>query len=374
MHNKAKQIVIMISAFALLTVGAVKTTSVATVDEASTVPVSGVSAVLSADENSSAVAGVSDVLIQTVSTGTDTESTESEESAEPQIDETGVAQAGSDYGYTHLGICQVEGNLNIRESASTDSSMVGKLPNNAACEILSTTEDGWYQITSGEISGYVSSEFIVTGAEAEAIAAEQMSTSAYVNTDNLRLRTEPSTESEIVAEVSNGTALELIEDLGEWLHVSIDSDEGYVSAEYVTLNTGLPTAITMTEARYGIGVSDVRVDLVEYALQFVGNPYVWGGTSLTNGADCSGFVLSIYAKYGYSLPHYSGAQANCGTRISASEAQPGDLFFYGGGSISHVAIYIGNGQIVHASSPKTGIIVSSAYYRTPICVTRILPD
>ena len=129
----------------------------------------------------------------------------------------------------------------------------------------------------------------------------------------------------------------------------------------------------MTELKYGAGVSDARVSLVAYACQFVGNPYVWGGTSLTNGADCSGFTLSIFAKYGIYLPHSSRAQPNCGTIISASEAQPGDLFFYGSGnSISHVAIYIGNGQIVHASNETTGIIISNAFYRTPICVSNVL--
>ncbi|MDY4838965.1 MAG: C40 family peptidase, partial [Lachnospiraceae bacterium] len=116
-----------------------------------------------------------------------------------------------------------------------------------------------------------------------------------------------------------------------------------------------------------------RVACVSYATQFVGNPYVWGGTSLTNGADCSGFTMSVMAKYGVYLPHSSRAQANCGTRVSASEAQPGDLFFYGSGKgINHVAIYIGNGQIVHASSPSTGIKISNAFYRSPVCVTRVL--
>ena len=111
---------------------------------------------------------------------------------------------------------------------------------------------------------------------------------------------------------------------------------------------------------------------VSYATQFVGNPYVWGGTSLTRGADCSGFVMSVFANYGISLPHSSRAQANCGTKISASDAQPGDLFFYGNGSsINHVAIYIGGGRVVHASSPKSGIKISGAYYRTPVKVVRV---
>ena len=117
------------------------------------------------------------------------------------------------------------------------------------------------------------------------------------------------------------------------------------------------------------------MDLCEYAKQFRGNPYVWGGTSLTNGADCSGFVLSIFAKYGIYLPHSSRAQANMGTKISMSEARPGDLVFYSkGGRINHVAIYIGGGQVIHASSPKTGIRITSAYYRTPTTVRRLIQD
>ena len=143
----------------------------------------------------------------------------------------------------------------------------------------------------------------------------------------------------------------------------------------VDLEEQLFTAISMQELIYGSGISDVRISLCQYAKQYIGNPYVWGGVSLTNGADCSGFVLSVFANYGYSLPHSSKAQANCGTRIKTSELQPGDLIFYGSGkSISHVAIYIGGGQIVHASNKRDGIKISNAYYRTPICCTRIIND
>ena len=167
--------------------------------------------------------------------------------------------------------------------------------------------------------------------------------------------------------------MEIVAETGARVQVNIDGEYGYVSAEYVTCETRLTDAMTLAEARFGEGVSDVRVDLVSYATQFVGNPYVWGGTSLTRGADCSGFVLSVYAKYGIYLPHSSRAQANYGTRVSTSELKPGDLLFYGSGkSISHVAIYIGGGQIVHASTEKTGIIISGAFNRTPICCTSLL--
>ena len=216
-------------------------------------------------------------------------------------------------GYTLLGVVEAEsGYINIREEMSTDSDVVGKIRKDAICEVLSIEEE-WSEIESGEIKGYISNEYLLTGVEA------------------------------------NEKALSLMEEGKE-----------------------LETAITLTEYRYGKGVTDIQMEICEYARQFVGNPYVWGGTSLTKGADCSGFTLSVYKKYGVSLPHSSKAQANCGERISVSEVQPGDLVFYGGKNIHHVAMYIGNGQVVHAQSAKTGIRVSSMYYNTPTSAVRIL--
>lgn len=302
--------------------------------------------------------------------------TEQEEQASVSENTAEVTQEAPStiYGYTNLGIANVEETLNVRETPSADSSMVGKMPKNAAGEILETL-DGWYKIQSGDVTGYVSANYLITGEEAAARAEEVKQTIATVKTPTLNVREEPNTECSILALMPQGEELNVLEDLSGWVKVDLDNTNGFISKDYVDISVQLPKAMTMTEVRYGNGVSDVRVDLISYATQFVGNPYVWGGTSLTNGADCSGFTLSIFAKYGVYLPHSSKAQANCGTRISASEAKPGDLFFYGSGSsISHVAIYIGNGQIVHASSKKTGIKISNAFYRSPICVTRVLGD
>lgn len=286
---------------------------------------------------------------------------------------TAAGQADT-FGYTNLGVADVDGNLNVRQAPSIDASLVGKMPNNAGCEILGVEGD-WTKIKSGDVEGYVSSEYLLSGDAAIARAEEVKQTIATVTTQTLNVREEPNTDSSIITMMPLGEELEVIETSDGWIKVNVDNDEGYVSADYVEISTELPKAMTMTEVRYGQGVSDVRVALVQYATQFVGNPYVWGGTSLTRGADCSGFVLSVYANYGVSLPHSSGAQSNCGTKISAAEAKPGDLFFYGNGSrINHVAIYIGNGRVVHASSPKSGIKISSAYYRTPVKVVRIIND
>ncbi len=283
---------------------------------------------------------------------------------------------GALWGYTHLGICNVqENNLNIRQEPDESGKLVGKLPKNAACEIISS-EDGWAHITSGKVEGYVKEEYLLTGFDAKKKGEELASALAVATADGLNIREYPSTDAEIVTQVASGEALDIVEIQDDgWIKVYLDDEEVYVSADYVEVKSDLETAITMTELLYGQGVSDVRVDICQYAKQFLGNPYVWGGTSLTNGADCSGFVLSVFAKYGVSLPHSSRAQANMGTSISASELKPGDLVFYAkGGTVNHVALYIGGGQVIHASSPKTGIKISSYNYRTPYRMVRILQD
>lgn len=302
---------------------------------------------------------------------TDDASQESEQANEAAQTPT----AAQTCGYTNLGMSVISsGNLNIRQEASTDSEVVGILTNHNACELLEDAGD-WYKVTSGKVTGYVSKQYLVIGDEAEAIAEQEIKTVATVNTETLNVRAEKSTEAEVLSQVGNSEAFTVNSVADGWVEISVDDSVGYISQDYVTLAQALPTAKTIEQVKYGDGVSDVRASVVSYALQFVGNRYVWGGTSLENGVDCSGFTMRILGKYGISLPHSSKAQPSYGTKISASEAKPGDLFFYGSGrSISHVAIYIGNGQIVHASNKRDGIKVSNAFYRSPICVARYLPD
>ena len=302
---------------------------------------------------------------------TDDASQESEQANEAAQTPT----AAQTCGYTNLGMSVISsGNLNIRQEASTDSEVVGILTNHNACELLEDAGE-WYKVTSGKVTGYVNKQYLVTGDEAEAIAEQEIKTVATVNTETLNVRAEKSTEAAVLLQVGNSEAFTVNSVADGWVEISVDDSVGYISQDYVTLAQALPTAKTIEQVKYGDGVSDVRASVVSYALQFVGNRYVWGGTSLEKGIDCSGFTMRILGKYGISLPHSSKAQPSYGTKISASEAKPGDLFFYGSGrSISHVAIYIGNGQIVHASNKRDGIKVSNAYYRNPICVARYLPD
>ncbi len=278
------------------------------------------------------------------------------------------------YGYTNLGIAIVDDHLNVRETADDSSKIVGKMSNDSGCEILDVVGNKAH-IVSGSVEGYVTTDYLLTGDLAKTYASQIVKKLATVSADGLKVRSTPDLEGPIVNMVAYGEELEVVEELDGWVKVLFDGQEAYVNADYVTVGENLKTALNMSEFLFGEGVSDVRVSLCEYAKQFLGNPYVWGGTSLTKGADCSGYVLSIFGKYGYSLPHSSRAQATMGTKVTVAEAKPGDLVFYSkGGHINHVAIYIGGGQVIHASSPKYGIRITSVYYRTPTTVRRIIQD
>ncbi len=207
---------------------------------------------------------------------------------------------------------------------------------------------------------------------------------AVVSTDKLNARTEPSTEAKIWTQISNNERYHVVSQTDGW--VQIEFDEGgegdsdsnevttaYVSTDYVDVRYALAEAIKFSPAEEK---ASLRNQIVNYAMQFLGNPYVWGGTSLTKGADCSGFTMSVLKHFGISLPHYSGDQAKRGKQIKSSEMRPGDLIFYGNssGRINHVAMYIGNGQIIHAASRRSGIKISAWNYRTPVRIINVIGD
>lgn len=206
------------------------------------------------------------------------------------------------------------------------------------------------------------------GAKNYAVAA--VSEGSYVN-----IREDTGTEFSIVGKLENHGLCYIREQSGDWYRVVSGEVEGYIRQDL--LKTGeeawMEVHAAGEDAMPVASALDAREELVAFACQFVGNPYVWGGTSLTDGADCSGFTQQVFANYGISLPHSSRAQADCGTQISVGDAQPGDLIFYAeDGRIYHVVIYIGNGQAVHASSVKTGIKISDVQYEKASCAVSLL--
>ena len=282
--------------------------------------------------------------------------------------------------YDRPGVSNVSNYLNIRAGAGENEKIIGKLPSYAGCEILEDA-NGWYKISSGGITGYVKSDYILTGDEAKQAAMNHAELMAIVHADRLNARTEPSTDAKIWTQISENERYHVAEQLDGWVKIEFDeSGEGdgddeisaaYVSSEFVEVRYALSEAIKLSPTEES---ASLRSRIVNYAMKFLGNPYVWGGTSLTKGADCSGFTMSVMKNFGISLPHYSGSQAKSGKRIKSSEMRPGDLVFYGNsrGKINHVAMYIGNGQVINAASRRSGIKISTWNYRTPICIVDVI--
>lgn len=357
--------------------------------------------------------------------------------------------------------------VNIRKTPSTEGKILGKLYEGSSAKILKE-KDGWTQIESGSVTGYIKSEFLATGAKAEKLASKYGTYYAKVKpgTITLNVRKKPNTTCTILTQIPEDESYEVVSIGKNWVKISIDGDKGWVAKEFVNLHAKFKKAISIEEERAeerrkaeaaaaeqerlnalaaeqarqaqqsqsssgssqssssgssssgsGSSRSSSRSNsssssrrsssssrksssssrksssssqssssggsvtasggsgsaIASYAQKFVGNKYVYGGSSLTNGTDCSGFTMSVYLQFGYSLPHSAAAQANCGKKVSLSSLQPGDLVFYkNGGGIGHVAMYIGGGQVVHASNPTNGIMISSVRYRTPVCARRIV--
>ena len=270
--------------------------------------------------------------------------------------------------YKNIGISDVDNYLNVREEPSEDGKVIAKMPSKAAGNILETTDNGWYKIQSGKITGYVKSDYILTGQAAKDEALKVAELMAIVNTDMLNARSEPSTDSKIWTQISNNEKYPVLKQIDGWVEIELEEDSNaYVASDYVDVRYALPEAIKFSplEEKANAAAS-LRTQIVNYALQFLGNPYVWGGTSLTKGADCSGFTMQVYAHFGISTGRSSRDQAAKGREISVSAVQPGDLLFYASGNyINHVAMYIGGGQVIHASTPTTGITLAPSNYRTP---------
>ena len=291
--------------------------------------------------------------------------------------------------YDHLVISKVTNYLNVRSSPADegDKNIIGKMPSKAAGDILETL-DGWYKIRSGSITGYITADpqYTATGQEAIDLATQAASLMAIVRTDRLNVRMEPNTDSKIWTQISKEERYPVEKQLDGWVQIDLDTgdsgngeenDGAYISTRdnNVDVQYALTEAIKFSPMEETANQqASLRSKIVNYALKFVGNPYVWGGTSLTNGADCSGFTQSVLRNFGISVPRVSREQANTGKGIKSSDMRPGDLIFYTNskGTINHVAMYIGNGQIVHAASRRSGIKISTWNYRTPAKIRNVI--
>lgn len=363
--------------------------------------------------------------------------------------------------FANVGISIANEYVNIRKKPNTDSKILGKLYRGSAASIVATEGD-WVQIKSGSVTGYIKSEYLAIGFDAEKLIGKYGTKLATVTTETLKVREECNTECTVLTLVAEDETFEVVKELDEWVKIIVDEGtKGYVAKEYVTIEVEFKEAISIEEEQAAIRAKEERerkareaeeaarlareeaarqeaarqeaarqeaarraaaskgsssanksssgssnkssgssssssssssrsssgssssgskpssasgtgASAASYAQNFIGNKYVYGGTSLTNGTDCSGFVQSVYSKYGVSLPRTSSSQSNAGSSVSLDNVQAGDLIFYSsGGSVNHVAMYIGDGKVVHASNKRDGIKISNINYRTPCKARRV---
>lgn len=316
------------------------------------------------------------------------EETTPEETAHEETIPEETTPAAEESPYSGIAVAVCDSYVNVRSGPSTDYKILGKIYKDCAAEILEET-DGWYKMTSGNLTGYIKAEYFATGEEAGRLAEELGKKIGKVTASALRLRKEASLEAKILTNIPNGEECAVLYEDDEWAKVQVDTTVGWVFKEYLDIRVEFDTAITLEEERAkkaeeeavkkqieaavaSAKEDELRAAIVNYALQFVGNKYVYGGNSLTEGTDCSGFVKLIYQEFGYSLQRRASLQYRDGVKIDWTTAKPGDLFFYGDESVDHVVMYIGGDKVVHASNPTMGIRVSTINYKRMFGAIRVI--
>lgn len=312
--------------------------------------------------------------------------------------------------YANLAIAQVDHYVNVRSEPNTDSEILGKIYNGAVAQILETAgeENDWFHVISGSVEGYIKAEYFLYGDAAVEAVDQYVTRYATVIADRLNVRQEQSTESKRIGYIDNGEKVKITEQLGDWLQVQYTEDKtGYVAAEYVTVseefiyaksieeeqaelaaqrelaarmaaaeestpeNTTV-TALTPPSTTYTSN-EELRRSIVDYAMQYLGYPYVHGGRSLADGTDCSGFTCYVYADFGYSISRTpSGQYTSDGRSIDYSEIQPGDIICYGSSKCTHVALYIGDGQVIHEANSRKGVVIYEADYDNILAIKNVI--
>lgn len=272
------------------------------------------------------------------------------------------------------------GPLNVRQSASMNGAVLGTVTKGTKVTVLGT-EGNFYKVkvtvNGREVTAYVSTSYVSIGGSSDTTDDDNKDNTnttddgyTTVNetvwaTEGVYVRSGPGTNYQYLTILSKGSAVKRIA-IGNngWSKVKYGNSEGYMKSEYLTTTNPNPSSNSTT-----------RDELVAFAMQYLGYPYVWGGNNLETGVDCSGFTQQVYLKFGITLNRVADSQRANGISISREEAQPGDLFFYGSnGYATHVAIYIGDNKVIHASSPSVGIIISPANYKTPMQINRVLNE
>ena len=277
--------------------------------------------------------------------------------------------------YDNLGVSTARDYINIRKTAKSNGTIIGKLPGKAGCEILGESGN-FYKIKSGKVTGYVSKQYLASGKRAEDLALQYADLRAIIKIAALKVRTGPGTKYKQWTTIRRDETYIVTNQMDGWVEIEIDedTDKGYISTSnnYVEVRYALDTAVEFHPAT--TGPTTLRTNIKNTALKYIGGAYVWGGNTLGAGVDCSGFVQQIYKIYGVSLPRVSKEQAKQGVAVSSTNKKVGDLVFYANsnGVVDHVAIYIGNNQVVHAASTKTGIKISNWDYRTPHSIRNVL--
>ena len=327
---------------------------------------------------------------------------------DPEAISFAVAPDEEESEYANLAIAQVTDYVNVRSLPGTDGEIVGKIYNGSVAQVLATAgdNDDWFQIISGDVEGFIKAEYFLYGEEAEAVIDQYVTYYATVLADRLNVREEQSADSRRIGYIDNGENVKVVEDCGDWLKVQYtDSKQGYVSAEYVSVHEEFVYAKSIEEERREeaerqalaaraqeaeqstpevIGDitfptnqytsnEELRIAIVDYAMQYLGNKYVHGGRSLASGTDCSGFTCYIYKDFGYSLSRTPGGQYSTnGRSVSYDEIQPGDIICYGKSKCTHVGLYIGDGQIIHSANSRKGVIISAADYDNILAIKNVI--